>query len=677
MSKSIGTDKYISVFQSKLESMGAGKNGLSLVLVGGPSGTGKTALLENFHEAAVDLRPDMPRSLVSCELGVGDTNVGQTQPLRPFIQTMEKLLNFRSGRAKKRFAYNLGITVLTAIPLVGDVFYAAKEIGRDWEKYQKEQRDETAFSSSQIEDFYAAFVQMSKKNPLIVMIDDAHKADAQSIELLAEITAKNNKDIGEILLVIAYDSEEATSGPSPFSSWLNKMWEQSATHTIGLQPFSEKELRKWLLANLESYTPNSEFEHWLYERTGGNQSVLAEYLRYFRKNPPIDDQGQFRREFYDAFLPSNVYDAIGELASQLSTSDLDFLCTAAAEGTEFTVYMLTQLTGMDAVGIIRKLRAIENEHGIVRPLGPRSRYGEKTTVYSFSRHYYHNYFQSQLQYEELTELHSRIAETLNKKFQTARSNEEKAELIGYIAAHGQEAGDEQLTENILRESIGILGSDQAQSLAGSLGIAFEGLMAGVAGAEASTPEAAGNGSSPNSSEESIDTVPGVPVDIGLPFEILRHRITAYYNLEKYSNAYEETQKHILYGDRVYSEAEMIMLMTMQAKTLIELNELDKATSVLKKANELLGESDDPALNCLIMNTQSILLSELGQEEEAEEILREAAKLVVKLQPELKIMTLANIGRLTEGRDPELADRYYEASEAIRNELALSGLIIRN
>jgi len=668
MAKLVGIEAYTKLFTEKMDAIGNAP--VSVILVEGSPGTGKTALIEDMIEKAMESFPHIPRAMVSTDIGIGDTSLGQSQPLRVFTQAFEKLLNFRPGRAKKRFAYNLGITVLTAIPLVGDVFYAAKEIGRDWEKYQKERDEENPFSSSQIEDFYGALVQMSKKNPLLIAIDDAHAADAASIELLAEVLAESNEDLGSVLFIVGYDANSADSGPSPFASWLAGIKKSLQSNLIELRPFSIKQLRDWLKINLDSYEINEDFENWIYQRTGGNQSTLAEYLRYFKKNPPIDGSGSFRKDFYEQFLPPTVYDAVNELGSQLSQEEMDFLCTAAAEGSEFTVYMMSLLTGKDAIAVIRQLRSLENDYGLIRSLGPRSRYGEKTTVYTFTRHFYHHYFESQLQWEEQAELHGRIAETLNKKFLQASSIEEKAELVGYIAAHSREAGDEQLAENILKESSNIIGTSASEDLAKSLGLSVEAILE----TDYKENQLAENNNDIQGSEVAED-LPGLPLDIGLPFEMLRHRVATYHNLEKYSEAYEETRRHIIHGDKVYTEPEMVMLFTMQAKTLIELDEIDKASSVLDQAKEIAGENPDESLICLIMNVESILLEELGQHDQAEQLLREAAKLVVRLQPELKIMTLTNIGRITEVDNPKLAQRYYEASEKIRSELSLSGLII--
>jgi tetratricopeptide (TPR) repeat protein len=322
--------------------------------------------------------------------------------------------------------------------------------------------------------------------------------------------------------------------------------------------------------------------------------------------------------------------------------------------------------------VIRKLRKIQNETGLIKPLGLQRRYGEKTTVYAFSRQFYHNYFEGQLQYEEQVELHSRIAEKLKKKFEQSDSPYEKAQLVGYIAAHSKEADNPEIAESVLAESAGLLGGADIDALAQKLGLsidlsAMEEIETSISSGEVNG--IGGEGDALNSIE--------APIDIGLPFNMLRHRVATFHNLGKLSEAYQETKRHLKFGDRVYSKREMIMLLVMQAKTLIDLRELENAESVLDKAKKLAGDSPDEQVKCLLMNTEAIILDEKGDNGKAQEVLQEAAKLAFTLQPELKLMTLANIGRLIEEKDPELAEKYYDASEKLRGELSLSGLIIRN
>ncbi|GAB5466253.1 MAG: hypothetical protein Kapaf2KO_16890 [Candidatus Kapaibacteriales bacterium] len=664
----VGGSEINEVFQKRLELLEKG-NG-SVVLLGGYDGTGKSHFIEHITNQLNDKRPDLPYSAISA----GGTGDGVSQPLSDALAIVEKLLVFKSGRAKKRFSYNLGITMLTAIPLVGDVFYAAKEIGRDWEKYKKEQSQEQQFSNSQIEDLYAALVQMSNKQKIAIFIDNLHKVDNASLEVFSELINNIENETANILFFATYSIDAAKEFGSPFSNLITSVESKTSTsYSIKtLSNFSIREMKEWLSQNLEDYRQNDLFTEWLYSRTQGNQGTLSEYLRYFRKNPPINENGIFRKDFYEKYLPSSVYEAVKDLGKELSSHDMDMLCTAAAEGAEFTAYMLSQLTSKSSLATVRELRRIEHDYGLIKSNGTGIRYGEKTTKYVFTQAYYSSYFESQLLFEEKRELHQRIAETLKKRYEQTEDPYEKSLLIGQIAKHSLDADDDETAAEYLSKSITELEDDSYLSVLNTLAPSGSDLREKVDNllVRKQVFESDNQNESNFQRTELDESQTSVPMDIGLPFENLRLRVALLHNEQLFTEAFSQLKGHIKFGRNYYSADELSTLYLMQAKTLIELEEYDAALVQLEKAEALINISGDRTLECVLMNLSGILKHKTDDTESAIEYLRKASELALQMEPENQIMTLYNLSSVLKSKDLSLSEEFRVTAQNIENEMKL-------
>ena len=109
----------------------------SILAIHGETGMGKSYFMEEINRSC-NRRSNITNVMVDCQAPIGSFKVGKLQAMMPFARAIEALMSNKQGTAEKKFAMNVGMTVLASIPLAGDLFYAVKELGRDWRQFKKD-----------------------------------------------------------------------------------------------------------------------------------------------------------------------------------------------------------------------------------------------------------------------------------------------------------------------------------------------------------------------------------------------------------------------------------------------------------------------------------------------------------------------------------------------------------
>jgi predicted ATPase len=113
------------------------KSNGSILVLSGESGFGKTHIINYYYEKYKQ-KSTFKTVTTEAQYPIGNFNLGNLQPLYPFSKAIENILKDQNITPEKRFAKNLGLTVLASIPLIDTVFYAVKEIGKDWRQFKQE-----------------------------------------------------------------------------------------------------------------------------------------------------------------------------------------------------------------------------------------------------------------------------------------------------------------------------------------------------------------------------------------------------------------------------------------------------------------------------------------------------------------------------------------------------------
>ena len=187
----------------------------SILLLTGESGFGKSYLIKQLNQECNNPENRILNVYVQNEIPIGDVNIHNLQPLKPFAKALEVILESKNITAKKKLALNMSLTTLTALPYIGDIFSAAKELSRDWREYKKEKLDEVfEIEENRADELINAFALKAEKETIVLFFDNMQFVDGASVELLQKIKKKIEKL--NIIIVIAYRESDVDSPQIPF-----------------------------------------------------------------------------------------------------------------------------------------------------------------------------------------------------------------------------------------------------------------------------------------------------------------------------------------------------------------------------------------------------------------------------------------------------------------------------
>lgn len=640
----IGIDSEIELFQQKLKDL---KNGRGCVIaIEGEAGSGKSFLMTEMMKIA---RKDetVISLMLENESPIGNFNVGNLQQLKPFSSAMDSLLEGNYKSAKDRFKKRLGISILASLPITGEIFYAVKEISKDWKDYKKESSQEkTDDKVSAIDEFYNAFCSFAFKTPLVLMIDDMQWADASSIEMIRRFVEGDQP----ILFIFSYRRSDFSDPSLPLYPLI--VTENHDIKRLRLKDLDSKGVESYFRANLSNYKDNEEFVSWVMEKSFGNPGILNEYLHYFDKHPPFNEAGELTLNMNDVHVPVTASAALAENINDLSDSDKNLLAICSAEGREFSAYMMSKLLNTDVVDVIQRLRTISQKSSVIRSIGANIRYGVKTTIYQFTQAFYYEYFHNGLEYEEKIALHGIVSKELKELYDNS-DEDEKEQIAPYLAAHSKEAENEELAERMTQISY-----DNAQKYNPQETTEANGNGTGN-----------GNGTAETSEEGNLSgTIVVGNISDDFDFVLSRNEVLDDIFANRYESAISKAENIYYTNTNRLRLIEKVQLLSMIAKTYISLNDFTTAENKINEANQLLNGKPNAQAECFILNTTALLDAEQGRIVQAMEKLRLAARMSMKLPVELKLLTITNISKIVEHQDPEMSASYKQAALNLADKL---------
>ncbi len=668
----VGLEQYLHVFRQGLEKVKTGTG--SVLLISGESGMGKSVLLEYFEAYVQKNEKGISAILTECHTPIGNFKIGKMQALYAFSKAIEYLLESRDLSPEKRLAKNFGLTALAVIPLIGDVFYAVKEIGKDWRQFKKEKSSENVRKVSHAAaDYYDTLCSFADRKPLVLMIDDMHWSDAQSVELFALLTEKIAET--SIMLIATYKESDLQNHGLPFLNYITKATENKNVGQIQLEPFVVDYVRDLCKDYFANYKRNDEFERWIFEHSSGVPGVVVEYLKYFSQYPPFSPDGNLVMNFEgNEFLPSTAQSVFSQHLETLTDEERNLLAICSAEGREFTANIVSHLFNLDVLTTIKKLRSLQSKTGIIKSIGAQVRYGVKTTVYKFTQAFYHSFFENSLEYEEYTALHGQIAALLKQKFEATEDEAIRSEIAPYLAAHSSESGDEITAHDMI-----ILAAKSAANKYGSneivkdLRLEYEQISDKenrkeydyefdelIRQTDTSTSPA-DNGIS------DVESATGFSLDTA-DFKLMRKSIINDILRYDYNSAGNKLEHIInsIYTDLSYLEK--IQVLTLSAKCSLAQSSLVSAENKLARALDLLATFTDPTAEAIVFVNTALYHNSQGNMGKAFYYLDKATKISLNLPAEIKLLILSAIAIVIKKSSPEKSVGYYEAARKLSKSL---------
>ncbi|MBK9249253.1 MAG: AAA family ATPase [Ignavibacteria bacterium] len=635
------------------------KNG-SIVFVPSESGYGKTALLQVFEQDCT--QSGIMSVLVECQSPVGNFQVGNLQPLHPFVRVLEELTKRESKSAQKKLAFNIGMSVLSVLPFIGDAIYAVKEIGKDVKEFKKDKDGDKKVSNA-VGEVFELLKNYTVKSPLVLLLDDMQWADADSVDLLGHFAAK--LDELPIMLVVSYRQSVVQDRLAPLLSLLKQYPANGKSILkIDIPAFTLPDMNSLCSSVLSSYKQNKEFEKWLFEKTSGIPQIVVEYLHYFDRVSPFDSSGKLTDEFLRGeIVPASVHAAFSKLAEQLTEEDRNILSICSAEGNECTAFVVSKLMNTDVVTTIKKLRFLQQRTGIIRSLGAKTKYGVKTTVYQFGQTFYQEHFHELLEFEEKAAIHDHIAALLQKQYDEAPDTQTKNLIAPYLAAHHAESGNEPEAQKMLIISAQVAADMGSAEIVHTAQERLVEMFHTVE--EGDQPLRNEMNAIMHHVQNDIDDEFAVVQINEIDIDLLQREIVELYHAGKFTEAIQKAEHSLI---DIPDNADKARIVVLLSKAHLEAGELLMARTACSQAIQLLLNHPNPETHCLALNTSACIAISLGEHNLALENLRQAASLCNQLSNEFRLLTITNISTIVSRSSPQEATRYKKAAKQLSKSL---------
>lgn len=653
------TGKYLFARKSQLEILAQCREQLrksgrgSVVWVPAEAGYGKTALLNYFEEETRTAYTSLSIVYAQTQAPIGTTRIGSLQPLFPFTRIVEQLAKKETVSPEKKLAFNIGMSVLGLIPVIGEFPFLVKELRRDFQEFKLEKKSGKSYSTAATE-LYEVLKNYAEKSPLVLLFDDMHYTDAQSVEVLSLFLS----DIARlpIMIVIAYRPAAAKDVISPLLPLYEEYKPDSATvYQVRLSELSSVDITKACQTILPKYSKHDEFEQWLWAKSSGIPGLLFEYLHYFSKKSPFDEQGSLIANFHDdTIVPTSLHSTFARLVEQLDDDERTLLALCSAEGRECTVHIVSKLLNTDTLTTIRKMRSVQRKTGIITSIGAQNRYGIKTTVYQFTQAFYQQFFHNTLEYEEKVTLHRQISELLRLQYSESEDDAVRRALAPYIMAHDLESDvkDAQEFINETRELAVASGNSDIVNEFSSFNL----------------PARTKNEPDNDISSESI-------VIETLSIVDLQKKVVDAYLSGNMGIGVELCQTW-LHDNHTAHAGDRAICCALQARCLIELGETHHARQLCEQGFSFLQTMPNPIAECLLNNAMAIAL-QYEHNDTAEYYLLKAAQPSPLLSPAYRLMTITNIGALLKSRSSTKAQKFKKSALELAKSLHFHTFIQEN
>ncbi len=279
--------------------------------------------------------------------------------------------------------------------------------------------------------------RLSEKNPLIVFIDDLQWADRTTLNFLYYL-ARNVKK-SRILIIGTYRPEEIIpSGGQlhPLEITINNLAAENILTIIGLKRLSKEDTFIFISRILGDFDPLLGDK--IYAESNGNPLFIIEIIKLLIYENAIYNDGKkwkMRKKAEKIVVPKHAYELIKRRLERLDDDEREILDVASVVGEEFDVTILSLVTGMDELKILKKLNRIYRKHKLIYAVNGKYRF-----EHSIIREVLYNELLDELR----RKYHRIIGDVI---YELNRDNIEQVKHI--LAHHYYEARDEKAVEFLL------------------------------------------------------------------------------------------------------------------------------------------------------------------------------------------------------------------------------------
>ena len=336
-----------------------------IVAVTGEPGIGKTSLIGDFVRALAEAgeRPVIARGRCSESLAGAEAYL-------PILDALDALLRGADGPA-------FDALVMTVAP----TWYAqvATPPGDSSQPAPSQERMKRELGT--------LLREMSRAEPLLLVIDDLHWADVSTVDALNYLAGRL-ADM-RVLVLLGYRPSDMSLTHHPFLGIRRELQAQGVFQEIPLGFLQARDIERYLALEYPERTFPRGFAAMVHAKTEGSPLFMADLTRWIVA-------GGVERESAD--LPESVRGMIARKIEQVSDADRGLLLAAAVQGDEFDSTVVAEALQLDPVAVEERLVHLEHEHVFVARVGEQAFHdGVLTLRYRFVHVLYQNALYASLQ----------------------------------------------------------------------------------------------------------------------------------------------------------------------------------------------------------------------------------------------------------------------------------------
>jgi pimeloyl-ACP methyl ester carboxylesterase len=372
----VGRDRELVQLKEFLKATVEGKG--NVVLVSGEAGIGKTRLVKELEVYAESL---------GVKVLEGRCLYESPTPFLPFREALRGVFQVSKSdslpeqRKKIKSAIKESAPeFVQAIPVVGNLIAGLTVAYRTYKDEAGREKLElgTLFERDEgLEALSSLLATLSKKQPLLLFIDDLHLADTPSLSLLYYLA--RNVQNSKILVVGTYRPEEITrtyqGTVHPLLDIMQRMSRDGLFQKIELKRLSQTDYFDLLASMLG--VDLGDLVRRVYEETEGNPFFAIETLRLLiQQNVLIKEDRCWKlsENIENVKIPPRVYDVIVRRINALNDEERNILDCASVAGEVFSSDVVENASGLDRIRVLRTLNNLERKHHLILSIGDGCRF---------------------------------------------------------------------------------------------------------------------------------------------------------------------------------------------------------------------------------------------------------------------------------------------------------------
>ncbi len=305
-----------------------------IIYIDGPAGIGKTRFIHNFGRLLKDCtifytvcdeilkRSFNPFvSFFKNYFQLDESSVIETRKL-DFLKRYNELLEKTDDEELRK-------ELIRTQSIIGAL------IGLEWRDSLYSQLDPKGRYDNTVFAVKNFIIAQSLQKPLIIIIDDGHWIDNDSVELLKVLT----RNVNEFPFIIIIPCRLMDDG-SKFTLFRTKEADMRVKR-LELLPLQKKNMKALLHEKLESFRIPQDTENYIWEKSGGNPFFAEQLMLYLKENNILDDDFNLCNEVSD--IPKEISQVIISRIDRLSSRMKNTIKTASILGRDFALNVLKRL----------------------------------------------------------------------------------------------------------------------------------------------------------------------------------------------------------------------------------------------------------------------------------------------------------------------------------------------